>query len=64
MRIAVDSSRCEAHGQCGVVDYELFPLDDDGFSAVGTSREVPDGEEATASMGVAACPARALRILE
>ncbi|MGD9986548.1 ferredoxin [Pseudonocardia sp.] len=63
MRIAVDSSLCEAHGQCSVVDYDLFPLDDDGYSAVGPDREVPAGEEAAAELGVAACPARALRTL-
>ncbi len=36
---------CEGHGQCMVVDYDLFPLDDEGYSAVGTDRPVPEGEE-------------------
>ena len=62
MRIAVDPAVCEAHGQCSVVDMDLFPLDDDGFSAVGPDREVPAGEEDTARLGVDACPVRALRI--
>lgn len=64
MRIGVDSSVCEGHGQCSVVDMDLFPLDDDGHSAVGPDRAVPAGEEDTARLGVAACPVRALRILD
>ncbi|MBN9099832.1 MULTISPECIES: ferredoxin [unclassified Pseudonocardia] len=63
MRITVDSTVCEAHGQCGVVDMDLFPLDDDGYSAVGPDAEVPAGEEDTALLGIAACPVRALRVL-
>jgi ferredoxin len=63
MRIGVDSTVCEAHGQCSIVDIDLFPLDGDGFSAVGPDREVPPGEEETARIGVDACPVRALRVL-
>ncbi|MDQ4118589.1 MAG: ferredoxin [Actinomycetota bacterium] len=64
MKISVDRGVCEAHGQCMVVDFELFPLDDEGYSAVGTDRPVPDGEEETARIGVAACPVRALTLHE
>ncbi|GAA2850709.1 hypothetical protein GCM10010472_04760 [Pseudonocardia halophobica] len=63
MRIGVDSEVCEAHGQCSIVDMDLFPLDDDGYSAVGPDREVPEGEEDTAKLGVDACPVRALKVL-
>ena len=63
MRIGVDRGVCEAHGQCSVIDMDLFPLDDDGFSAVGPDAEVPAGEEDTAELGVGACPVRALRVL-
>ncbi len=41
---------------------DLFPLDDDGRSAVGPDREVPAGEEDVARLGVAACPVRALAV--
>jgi ferredoxin len=64
MKISVDSGVCEGHGQCMVVDYELFPLDDEGYSAVGTDRPVPDGEEDVAQAGVDACPVRALTLHE
>lgn len=62
MRISVDSEVCEGHGQCMVVDLDLFPLDDDGYSAVGTDREVPEGEEDLARLGVSACPVQALAL--
>jgi ferredoxin len=60
MKISVDSSTCEAHGQCYVVDPELFPLDDEGYSAVGVGKQVPAGKEDQARLGVAACPVMAL----
>lgn len=63
MKIGVDRAICEGHGQCSVVDMDLFPLDDDGFSAVGPAADVPEGEEDVARLGVAACPVAALRIV-
>jgi ferredoxin len=62
MRISVDRERCEGHGQCSVVDLDLFPLDEAGFSAVGEHRPVPPGEEDQAEIGVSICPLAALRI--
>lgn len=64
MRIGVDREICEAHGQCSVVDMDLFPLDDDGYSDVGPAADVPAGEEETAQLGVSACPVRALRTFD
>jgi ferredoxin len=63
VRIAVDPAVCEGHGQCSVVDMDLFPLDDDGHSAVGPDRQVPPGEEDVARIGVDACPVRALSVI-
>jgi ferredoxin len=60
MKISVDSSTCEAHGQCNIIDPELFTLDDDGYSAVGQSKQVPAGKEDQARLGVSACPVMAL----
>lgn len=62
MRIGADRDRCEGHGQCSVVDLDLFPLDDDGFTALGTDEPVPEGEEDVARIGVDACPVRALSV--
>ncbi|WP_178379941.1 ferredoxin [Cryptosporangium aurantiacum] len=63
MRVGLVPGVCEGHAQCYVVDPDLFPLDDDGYSGVGPDRPVPPGEEATAELGVSACPVRALQVL-
>jgi ferredoxin len=49
-------------GQCSIVDLDLFPLTDDGFSGVGPGTQVPAGEEQTAAAVVSACPVRALSL--
>lgn len=62
MRISVDNALCDAHGQCNLIDEELFPLDDDGYSTVGKNREVPPGKEDNAEQGIYNCPVAALTI--
>lgn len=64
MRIGADRDRCEGHAQCFGVDLDLFPLDDDGFTALGPDEPVPAGEEDVARLGVDACPVRALSVRE
>ncbi|WP_028850968.1 ferredoxin [Thermocrispum municipale] len=64
MRISVDNDQCAGIGQCHEVDPDLFPLDDDGYSAVGTDREVPDDKQEKARIGVDSCPMAALFIQE
>jgi ferredoxin len=61
MKVRVDRELCQAHGQCNMVSEELFPLDDEGYSAIESGgKEVPAGEEDVAEEGVYNCPARAL----
>jgi ferredoxin len=62
MKISVDQELCDAHGQCSTIDEALFPLDEEGYSAVGLGTEVPPGREGVAQEGVAACPIQALSI--
>ncbi|WP_205752628.1 ferredoxin [Cryptosporangium phraense] len=62
MKVRADNERCEAHGQCWMVDEDLFTLDDDGYSTLGAGVDVPPGKEAVAQAGVDACPLQALRI--
>ena len=53
MKVRVDRQRCEAHGQCNLVSEELFPVDDDGFSAIEDAGiPVPPGDEDVAQEGV------------
>jgi ferredoxin len=61
MKVRVDRGLCQAHGQCNLVSDELFPLDDEGYSAIDSGgKEVPAGEEDVAEEGVYNCPAQAL----
>ncbi len=62
MRIQVSDVECAGHGQCHLVNADLFPLDDDGFSAVGEA-DVASGLEDDARRGVQACPSQAIKIL-
>ena len=64
MRISVDNQVCEAHGQCYAVAPDLFPLDDEGYSALGQGVDVLKGKEHEAQLGVASCPLLALSIDE
>ena len=57
------SQDCAAHGQCFWIDQELFPLTDDGYSAVEDA-DVPAGKEDAARQAVAACPAGAISVEE
>lgn len=62
MKLQADNDMCEAHGQCAMVDDELFTLDDDGYIALGDSVDVPPEKEQSARLGADACPVQALRI--
>lgn len=62
MRLRADNTVCEGHGQCAMVDDELFTLDPDGYVALGDGAEVPPGKEHAAELGVSACPVQALRL--
>ena len=63
MKLRADNDVCEGHGQCAMVDDELFTLDDDGYIALGADGvEVPSAQEHAAELGVAACPVQALRL--
>jgi ferredoxin len=63
VKVRVDRPRCEAHGQCNLVSEALFPLDDDGFSAIGDAGiSVPPDDEDVAQEGVYNCPVQALSL--
>jgi ferredoxin len=62
VRIKVDSSKCQGHALCNAANEELFPLDEEGYSAVTSWTEVPAGLEEDARLGQASCPERAIEI--
>ncbi|AMO62945.1 ferredoxin [Mycolicibacterium phlei] len=61
MRIRLDKSACAGHALCHGVDARLFPLDDDGYSAL-RDHEVSPSDEAAARLGVQSCPEQALHL--
>jgi len=65
MRVASVLGQCEAHGQCAIVNAELFVLDEEGYTAIDSAGiEVPADMEQIARRGVEACPLQALHIVE
>lgn len=46
-----------------MLDEELFPLDDEGYSALGARQEMAPSDGDTARTGVAACPERTLGVI-
>jgi len=63
MRVQVDRSRCQGHARCWAEAPDLYLLDDDGYSAIDDV-EVPPRLEDAARRGAAACPERAIAIVE
>jgi ferredoxin len=61
--IRVDSAKCQGHAMCYGVDPELFPLDEQGFSAV-SERTIADPDLDAARRAVEACPERAISVHE
>jgi ferredoxin len=59
--IRVDKAKCQGHALCYAVDPELYPLDDDGFSAL-TVKQIYDAQVPDAERGVDACPERAIAV--
>jgi ferredoxin len=60
MRITVDRSMCDLHGQCVFAAPELFRFDDDG--ELEYTAEVPSELEAKARQAASVCPAAAIEI--
>jgi len=60
MRVVVDMSRCQDHGQCAFAAPEVFQLDADGHLGY-----VPDPDESlreAVEEAVDACPLQAIRL--
>jgi ferredoxin len=63
LRVVVDRSRCEGHGQCQAQAPEVFEVDDDGFATILLD-PVPSSLAGRALAGVRACPVVALSAVE
>jgi ferredoxin len=63
MKIVVDNDRCSGHARCNATSPDLYALNDDGYNALH-ELDVPVGAEQAARDGAAACPERAISIVE
>lgn len=61
MRLKIDGTLCSGHGRCWKYAPDVFPLDDEGYNALrGSEIEVPADQVEAATMGMKACPERAI----
>ena len=63
MKIVVDNNLCSGHARCAAHAPNLIPLDDAGFAAVADP-QVPTGQEEVAREAAAACPERAISVID
>lgn len=61
MKIRIDRTICQGHGQCVILCPEVFDDDDEGFGVV-KDENVPAGAEADCERAEASCPERAIFI--
>ena len=64
MKVQIDKDMCSGHARCNAAAPDVFPLDDLGYVAIDGTLDIPAGMEKQARNGVAACPERALTLLE
>jgi ferredoxin len=62
MRVAVDRDTCVSHGQCEFAAPGSFMINDDGDLEV--NENPPDSDREDVERAVAACPVRALTLVE
>lgn len=63
VRISLRPGVCSGHARCNAIAPALFPLDDEGYSALHAT-VVPPDLEAAAREGADACPESAILIEE
>ena len=64
MRIHVDTSVCAMHGDCVLESPDLFDLDDDDDAARVLEESPAEDKRPSAQRAVAACPVRAITIVD
>ncbi len=64
MRVVVDAAACTGHGRCYVLVPELFEDDEWGHSSARGDGEITDAQRAQAERAIAACPERAISLVE
>ncbi len=61
MTLAIDSSKCQGHGRCVLVNPDLFDVDDDGYGIVLIAEPGPEfGDDI--KVAIENCPERAISL--
>lgn len=63
MRVVLDLDVCQGHARCARLAPGVFGLDDAGY-AVLKLEDVPPGQEGAVREAAAACPERAIEIVD
>jgi ferredoxin len=63
MKIVVNKDKCSGHARCNAGGPDVYELDDLGYVAI-TELDVPPGLAGQARDGAAACPERAISLVE
>jgi ferredoxin len=63
MRVRVNQAQCQGHARCWEELPSVFTLDEDGYCAIAES-DIALQDEAGARRAAAACPERAITLLE
>jgi ferredoxin len=59
MALMIDTTRCQGHGRCALINPELFEVSDDGYGEVLNPE--PEGDlKADADRAVGNCPEQAI----
>jgi ferredoxin len=63
MKVEIDLSLCQGHGQCQEAAPKIFEVRDDGYAYVLVDT-IPAEEEANTRDGASRCPTDAIRITD
>lgn len=62
MRITLDTDACQGHGRCYALAPDLFGCDDEGYSELLVTGELPTGRESDARLAADNCPEFAITV--
>ncbi len=64
MRVRLDSEKCQGHGRCYALAPDLFESDDEGYSVLKITGDVPAELEEAARLAADNCPEFAIELDE
>jgi ferredoxin len=59
MALIIDTTRCQGHGRCALINPDLFEVDDDGYGVVLDPAPAGDAK-ADADRAIGNCPEQAI----